>query len=88
MSVRRETNERACAIVTIMVDRTQPRDGNIHKRVFIRASVATIYRALTDAKALSLWFCDKATSDPRVNGELTAYWKSGKAGMRGCVVYR
>ena len=31
----------------------QPQDGSIRKRVFIQASAATIYRALTDAKALS-----------------------------------
>ena len=66
----------------------QPRDGSIRKRVFIQASPATIYRALTDAKALSLWFCDKATSDPRVSGELTAYWRAGKAGVKGLAVYR
>ncbi len=71
-----------------MGDSMQPRDGSIRKRVLIQASAATIYRALTDAKALSHWFCDKATSDPHVNGELTAYWKSGKTGTRGLAVYR
>ncbi|MBP1600865.1 MAG: hypothetical protein H6Q06_1016, partial [Acidobacteria bacterium] len=45
-----------------MVESMQPADGSIRKRVFIQASAATIYRALTDAKALSHWFCDKATS--------------------------
>jgi uncharacterized protein YndB with AHSA1/START domain len=71
-----------------MVDSMQPRDGSIRKRVFIQASASTIYRALTDAKALGQWFCDKATSDARVNGELTAYWRAGKTGMRGLAVYR
>ncbi len=71
-----------------MVDSMQPLDGSIRKRVLIQASAATIYRALTDAKALSRWFCDKATSDPRVNGELTAYWRTGKTGARGRAVYR
>jgi len=88
VTAQKETNERVCAIVTAMVDSVQPMDGSIRKRVFIQASAATIYRALTDAKALSLWFCDKATSDPRLDGELAAYWRTGKTGMRGRAVYR
>lgn len=79
---------RVCAIVGYMVESRQPADGSIRKRVFIQASAATIYRALTDAKALSHWFCDKATSDPRVNGELTAYWRAGRTGSRGLALYR
>jgi uncharacterized protein YndB with AHSA1/START domain len=71
-----------------MVDSVQPMHGSIRKRVFIQASAATIYRALTDAKALSLWFCDKASSDPHIDGELAAYWRTGKTGMRGRAVYR
>lgn len=71
-----------------MADSMQSRDGSIRKRVFIQASAATIYRALTEGKALSHWFCDKATSDPRVDGELTAYWRAGKTGTRGLAVYR
>jgi uncharacterized protein YndB with AHSA1/START domain len=85
---REETNIHVCVIVGSMVEKQQPGDGSIRKRVFIQASAATIYRALTDAKALSFWFCDKATSDPRVDGELTAYWRAGKTGMRGLAVYR
>jgi uncharacterized protein YndB with AHSA1/START domain len=85
---REETNMHVCVIVGNMVASKQPQDGGIRKRVFIQASAATIYRALTDAKALSLWFCDKATSDPRVDGELTAYWRAGKTGRRGLAVYR
>ena len=77
-----------CYCMQTMVDLVRLTEGNIHKRVFIQASAATIYRALTDAKALSFWFCDKATSDPRVDGELTAHWRTGKAGMKGRAVYR
>lgn len=71
-----------------MGDRIQPQDGSIRKKVFIQAAPATIYQALTDAKALSRWFCDKATSDPRVGGELTASWRVGKSGMKGRAVFR
>ena len=63
-------------------------DGTIRKRVFIQASPSTIYEALTDARALVRWFCDRASSDPRVGGELTAYWRTGKPGVRGRAVFR
>jgi uncharacterized protein YndB with AHSA1/START domain len=34
------------------------------------------------------WFCDRATSDPREGGELTAYWKTGKTGQKGRAVFK
>jgi uncharacterized protein YndB with AHSA1/START domain len=51
--------------------------GVIEKRVLIQASPAVIYRALTDAREIERWFCDRVTSDPKVGGELKAYWKMG-----------
>ncbi len=59
-----------------------PMNSNVHqgiiiKRVLIQASPAVIYRALTDAKEIARWFCDRVTSDPKVGGELKAYWRIG-----------
>jgi uncharacterized protein YndB with AHSA1/START domain len=53
--------------------------SRIEKRVFIQAPPEIVFRALTDAKELSQWFCDRAVSDPRSGGELTVQWK----GIRG-----
>ncbi len=61
--------------------------GQIEKRVLIQASPAIVYKALTDAHDLVRWFCDRATSDPREGGELTAFWKSGKTGIKGRAVF-
>ena len=63
-------------------------DGSIRKRVFIQASPSTIFRALTDARALVHWFCDRASSYPQVGGELTACWRSGKSRTKGRAVFR
>src|SRR3990172_11280703 len=57
--------------------------GPIIKRVLIQASPDIVYRALTDERDLARWFCDRATSDPCEGGELTAFWKSGKTGIKG-----
>ena len=64
-----------------------PEDGKIEKRVLIQASPSIVYKALTDARDLMRWFCDRATSDPREGGELTAFWKSGTTGIRGRAVF-
>ncbi len=64
-----------------------PQKGQIEKRVLIQASPAIVYKALTDAHDLVRWFCDRATSDPREGGELTAFWKSSKSGVRGRAIF-
>lgn len=64
-----------------------PEDGHIEKTVLIQASPSIVYKALTDARDLMRWFCDRATSDPREGGELTAFWKSGKTGIKGRAVF-
>ena len=53
--------------------------GLIEKKVLIQASSPVVFQALTDAKYLVQWFCDRASSDPRVGGELSAFWKAGKS---------
>jgi uncharacterized protein YndB with AHSA1/START domain len=55
----------------------------ITKRVLIQASPDIVYKALTDEHDLTRWFCDRATSDPREGGELSAFWRSGKTGIKG-----
>ena len=67
----------------------QPSSGIIEKRVLIQASPAVIFRALTDAKDLAQWFCDRVASDPRIGGELRAYWRTGNGGQpqRGRAVF-
>jgi uncharacterized protein YndB with AHSA1/START domain len=63
--------------------------GIIEKKVLIQASPEVIFRALTDAKDIAHWFCDRVTSDPKVGGELKAYWRMGRSGQaqRGRAVY-
>jgi uncharacterized protein YndB with AHSA1/START domain len=64
-----------------------PTDGRIEKHVLIKAAPAIIFNALTDARDLVRWFCDRATSDPRIGGELTAFWRDHKSGQRGRAVF-
>jgi uncharacterized protein YndB with AHSA1/START domain len=65
----------------------QADSGRIKKRVLIKASPAIVYHALTDERDLARWFCDRAVSDPRVGGELTACWRCGKILQRGRAVF-
>ncbi len=61
----------------------------VEKKVLIQASPAVIYRALTEAKEIAQWFCDRAACDPRVGGELKAFWRLGRSGQgqRGRAVF-
>ncbi len=61
----------------------------VEKKVLIQASPSVIYRALTEAKEISQWFCDRAVCEPRVGGELKAFWRLGKSGQgqRGRAVF-
>ena len=61
--------------------------NGIEKRVWIQASAEIIFRALTKAKALEQWFCDKATSNPRVEGELIAQWNDEKNRRKGRAIF-
>lgn len=56
-------------------------DGLIEKKVLIQAAPGVIFRALTEAKDLAQWFCDRATSEPVVGGELKAFWRMGSGGQ-------
>jgi uncharacterized protein YndB with AHSA1/START domain len=62
------------------------KQGKIVKKVWIRASKDVVYKALTESKELVQWFCDRATLDARKDGELIAYWKSGKTSHKGRAV--
>jgi uncharacterized protein YndB with AHSA1/START domain len=66
-----------------------PGTGIIEKKVLIQASPDVIFRALTEAKEVAQWFCDRATSDPKVGGELKAYWRMGPGGQaqRGRAIF-
>jgi len=66
-----------------MNKRTESKKGQIEKKVLIQASPSIVFNALTDARDLVRWFCDRATSEPHEGGDLFAYWKSGKAGIKG-----
>jgi uncharacterized protein YndB with AHSA1/START domain len=68
---------------------TNPSTGIIEKKVLIQASPAVIFRALTEAKDMAQWFCDRVTSDPREGGEIKAYWRMGASGQaqRGRAVF-
>ncbi|MDR0842550.1 MAG: SRPBCC domain-containing protein [Acidobacteriota bacterium] len=54
--------------------------GRIEKKVWIQASAEIVFQALTRASALEEWFCDKADSDARAGGEITAQWNVGNVG--------
>ena len=69
-----------------MPDQEKESIGLIQKKVLIKASPEIVFQALTEARDLVRWFCDRATSDPREGGELTAYWRS--AGQKGRAVFR
>jgi uncharacterized protein YndB with AHSA1/START domain len=71
-----------------MINAADSNKGRIEKKVLIKASPSVIFQALTDARELVRWFCDRATSDPREGGELTAYWKTGKTGQKGRAVFK
>jgi uncharacterized protein YndB with AHSA1/START domain len=58
----------------------------ITKKVWIRASRDVVYGALTDAKELVQWFCDRASFDPHEGGELVAQWRGEKNGQKGRAV--
>ncbi len=70
-----------------MIRRPVAKGGEIKKRVLIQAPSSIVFNALTDARDLIRWFCDRAVSDPHQDGELSAYWKSGKAGIKGRARY-
>jgi len=74
-------------VALAMNRRAELKKGDIQKRVLIQAPAAIVFSALTDARDLVRWFCDRASSDPREGGELNAYWKSGKAGIKGRARY-
>ena len=59
----------------------------IEKKVWIQASAEIVFQALTKAGALEQWFCDKASSDPRAEGELIAQWNNGKTKRKGRAVF-
>ena len=61
--------------------------SKITKKVWIKASAETVYRALTDAKELTHWFCDRATCEPVEGQELVAHWKTGKSIQKGRAVF-
>jgi uncharacterized protein YndB with AHSA1/START domain len=60
----------------------------IKKRVLIQATPARVYRALTTARDLVHWFCDRAICHAHVGGGLTASWRMGKASQKGRGIIR
>ena len=64
-----------------------PSNNKIEKRVWIQASAEIVFQALTKAGALEQWFCDKASSDARAEGELIAQWNNGKTRMKGRAIF-
>ena len=61
--------------------------NKIEKRVWIQASAEIVFQALTKAGALEQWFCNKALSDPRADGELIAQWNNGKTRQKGRAIF-
>lgn len=71
----------------LMINTAASNKGRIEKKVLIKASPSIIFQALTDARDLARWFCDRATSDPKEGGEFTAYWKTGKTAQKGRALF-
>jgi uncharacterized protein YndB with AHSA1/START domain len=63
------------------------RGSKISKKVWIKASPETVYKALTESKQLARWFCDRASCDPREGKEFVACWKSGKSSRQGRALF-
>lgn len=61
--------------------------SKISKKVWIKASTETVYKALTDAKELSNWFCDRASCEPVEGKELVAHWRTGKSTQKGRALF-
>jgi uncharacterized protein YndB with AHSA1/START domain len=61
--------------------------NRIEKRVWIQASVDIVFQALTKARSLEQWFCDKASSNPCAEGELFAQWNEGKTRRKGRAIF-
>lgn len=57
--------------------------NKIEKRVWIQAAAEIVFQALTKAKALEQWFCDRASSNPQTGGELFVQWDDGKTRQKG-----
>jgi len=64
-----------------------PGNRKIEKRVWIKASAEIVYRALTNSRDLSKWFCDHADCTPCKGGDLIAFWKSDNTSQRGRAVF-
>jgi uncharacterized protein YndB with AHSA1/START domain len=64
------------------------RGGKISKKVWIKASPETVYKALTESKELVRWFCDRASCDPREGKEFVACWRSGKSSQQGRALFK
>ena len=61
--------------------------NKIEKKVWIQASAEIVFQALTKAGALEQWFCDKASSNPRAEGEIVAQWNDGKTRRKGRAIF-
>ncbi len=59
------------------------RGSKISKKVWIKASPETVYRALTESRELVHWFCDRASCDAHEGKEFVASWKTGKSSQKG-----
>lgn len=46
----------------------------IEKSIVINVTPAKLYKALTNAKELTRWFCDRAESDPHEGGTVVNVW--------------
>jgi uncharacterized protein YndB with AHSA1/START domain len=63
------------------------RGSRISKRVWIKASTETVYKALTESRELERWFCDRASCDASEGKELAATWRSGKSSQKGRALF-
>jgi uncharacterized protein YndB with AHSA1/START domain len=79
--------ERATGSQSEVRKATSKPSGKIVKKVWIRASTKVVYDALTEARELIHWFCDRAACDPREGGELIASWRAGKTSQKGRAVF-
>jgi uncharacterized protein YndB with AHSA1/START domain len=50
----------------------------IEKRIVVHAKAETVYRALTEGRALARWFANRAESKPVPGGSLLLMWGAGE----------
>lgn len=61
---------------------------SVSHHYFIRAAPDSVFRALTDAKWLTRWLCDRAAFSPKKGGKYLLAWNDGPTHTGSIVAFR